>query len=636
MKLIERKKGSKVTYGGVAMRVVASSDLNTLLLISPDGEYFYASIKDLEAEAAGQPGPLIVDDAIRAAKVGPYRDALGHLLTRERHTKAEVEQAGRKLGIRVSAVYEALKRFRETGSVDELPPRTRPGGRGKSRLDPKAEKIIQDVLEQTVLKRGGTKPRTFYRKARHKLQQAGFHVSQSTLADRLTNIPEHRWTKSRKGYNETRKTHDPLKDHYPVVHRPLEAIQIDHWKADIEIVSDDRLQVIGRVWITLAIDIYSRMIFGMHVGIDPPSTTTFGLAMINGMTRKDYIAEKYGFTWDNPIAGKPERIEADNAGEFRGNSAQASCEHFAIVLKWRPLGQPQYGGHIERLNGNLAQRFKDLPGATGSTSDEKKQLRPELTAAFTLEDITRHVWLMVDEYHNDPHTGIGMTPLERHNSYYFGPKGPKRHLPPLYVDSLNFRLHWFPLETRTIQRYGIRIDFLDYYSESLKWLVRNRKNYGSVEVRRHPFDVRVIYVKHPNRKAEDPASTEDAWMPVHVRQLNFPIASIFELQAARREVLQRKRKPTPENLAKIISEQYRSIDEATEKTKRARRAAARKAHHDRMRAEGPADPVQPPKPAASPTAKLDAADNQASLTDATNLTAILASITDDDVEATFE
>lgn len=365
---IGTKKGDKVRYGGTEMRVVSARDLNTLVVVSAESEYFDASIKDLEAEALAKERTSTAIDHKRAAKVPAYLTALGPLLDNDRNTKAAVREAGKKLGISTSAAYDAIKRYRETGRTDQLPPPTRPGGRGKSRINPKAQEIIEEVLEATVLKRGGARPRKFFREVKRKLEKVGLQVSQATLADRLTKIPEHRWTKTRKGYNETRKTHDPIRDHYPEVHRPLEVVQIDHWKADIEILSDDRLQVIGRVWITLAIDVYSRMVFGMHVGIDAPSTTTFAMAMINGMTRKDAIVERYGLKGDNPMGGKPERLEADNAGEFTGQSANASCDHFNIRMKWRPLGQPQYGAHIERLNGNLAIRFKDLRSRAPSTS----------------------------------------------------------------------------------------------------------------------------------------------------------------------------------------------------------------------------------------------------------------------------
>lgn len=639
MTMISTRKGAFVKHGGVKMKVVGAPGFDSLTLISPSGEYFDAPLADLEAEAAGQRKTNILVDVVRQAKVPAYLKAFGPLLDRDRLTKAEVKRAGQEVGISVSSAYRVIERFRVSGSTDELPPPTRPGGRGKSRLLAKAEAILQGLIDELLLNRRNFTPRHFYREAKRRLEKAGLQTSQTTLRNRVASIPPHKFKKARRGYNEARREDHPIRGEYPEVQRPLEVIQIDHWKADVEILSDDRLTVIGRVWITIAIDIYSRMVFGLHVAIDAPSTTTLGLCMINGMLRKDAVAKKYCLEWDNPIHGPISRLEADNAGEFTGNSIKASANHFNFRLKWRPLGEPQYGGHIERLNGTLARRFKDLPGATGSTPAERKAFRPEITAAFTLQDLIRHVWLMVDEYHNEVHTGIGMTPLEKYKSYFFGPNGQKHRLPEVYVDDLSFRLHWYPLTYRSIQKYGLRIDYLDYYSDALAHLVKNRKPGERFRVRRNPFNVREIYFEHPILKE---------WITVPIRHLSFPDASIFELQQARREALRRKRKPTPEILAKIINEQRNHIEQAKKKTKSAQRDAARRAEHERMRQE---PGVTSAKAAKSPTITLAAPEGETETTarrperppaHRTNpvvtddIASILAGISDDDIEELFQ
>jgi putative transposase len=636
MTMIDTRKGAFVRYGGAKMKVVTAASFESLTVQSPTGEYFDASLADLEAEAAGQPRANIVVDVIRQAKVPAYLKAFGPLLGRDRLTKAEVARASAEVGISVSSGYQVLARFRLSGSTDELPPPTRPGGRGKSRLDERVERVIQDHIDKMLLNRRNFTPRAFYKAVNRELQKLGLHAAQATLRKRVADIPPYAWKKSRRGHTETRRTEDPIQGEYPNVHKPLDAIQIDHWKADIEILSDDRLEIIGRVWITVAIDVYSRMVVGMHVGIDSPSTTTLGLCMINAMLRKDAIAKKYGLTWDNPIHGPIGRLEADNAGEFTGRSIKASAKHFNIHLKWRPLGAPQYGAYIERLNGVLAQEFKDLPGATGATQAERKAFRPEMTAAFTLEDLTRHVWLIIDEYHNTPHTGVGMTPLEKYKSYFFGPNGQKHRLPPVYIDNLDFRLHWYPLVTRSMQRYGIRIDYLDYYSLDLAHLVKNRKKGERLQVRRNPFDVREIYVYHPTR---------EEWITVPTRHLNFPIASIYELQQARKECLKRKRQPTPELLGKIVDERQRHIEEAKKKTKTAQREATRRSHHDRIRDEDGATSARKTPTitlTTVPKTETAAASHNRTLSPVLqppppdDISSILTAISDDDIEELFQ
>lgn len=633
------RKGEKVHYGGEKMRVRSALDLNTLILVDSNGDLHHASLSDLEKEARGVPREAVTHDDIRASKVESWEKACNHLLNDRRHTKAEVETAATELGVSVATVYRALERWRLSGQIKDLPPPTRPGGRGKSRLRPAIEAIIQEQLDR-VLKKGGISKRKFLKDCRRAIDSAGFKVSPSTLRDRIASVPAYRMMKARKGRDAVTRELDPLQGSYPNLSRPLQVVQIDHWKIDMEVVSDDRTRSVGRAWATIGICIWSRMIFGMNIGFDDPGNVPFGMMMLNGMLSKDRVADEFGFDWDNPIRGRPEIIEMDNAKEFTGEMAQLACANFGMHLKIRPVRKPHYGQYIERFNGTLAGRFKDLPGATGANLAERADKEPEKTAALTLSDLTKLMWMKVNEYHNDVHTTIGMTPLEKYNSYFFGPKGQKHRLPETFVDDLDLRLNWYPVIYRTIQRYGIRVEHLDYYSEALEWLVRNRRDFGKVEIRQNPFDVRVIYVRHPNPgteaggtgKLESVDARAPDWIPVTVRQIGFPEASLFELRKAAKEALARKREPTPELLGSIIEEQQKLVDNAVKLTKEAQRRAARQEHHrrenlkakkaeERYTSSKSASPA--PEPALKPIAPAS---------DANDLSSILAGISDADLE----
>ena len=387
------------------------------------------------------------------------------------------------------------------------------------------------------------------------------------------------------------------------------------------------------------------MVFGLKVGFDDPGNVPFGMMMINGLLSKDRVAEEFGLEWDNPIRGRPESIEMDNAREFTGTMSQMACRNLKIHLKIRPVRKPHYGQYIERFNGTLAAKFKDIPGATGSNIVEKKDKgkEPEKTAALTLSELTELMWRMVDEYHNEVHTGIGMTPLEKYKGYYFGPEGLKHRPPETFIDDLDLRLNWYPVVYRTVQRYGIRLDHLEYYNEALEWLVRNRKDYGKLEIRRNPFDVRVIYVRHPDPDTEaggnGPLEAADQrapdWIPVTVRQIGFPEASLFQLRDAAREALARKREPTPELLGQLIEEQQRLIDNAVKLTKEAQRSAARQAQHRRENVKARKAEVKSVPQSKTETAR-PSSEPSAIVSDKNDLASILAGITDADLEELVE
>lgn len=589
MAIIQTKRGAKVQYGGETMKVVAAKGFDSLTLQSKSGEFFDALITQIIDEAAGKPPQRIAVDSKREAKLDAYLRAFGPLLKKDRLTKQEVKDAGAKVGIGVSAAYEALGRYRNTGKAADLPPRSRPGGRGKPRINAKAETIIQDEIEKTLLNRRNYPIGKFLKSASARLAGKGLTVSEFTLRARVAAIPDYKWIRSRRGYEYARQTREPHEGETPPTNRPLEIIQGDHWTADVEILSDDRLSVIGRPWATIAIDVYSRVVWGMHIGLDAPGNTPFAMCMINGMTRKEATLEALGISGEMPIYGDPERLLLDNAGEFRGNSIQASCDHFGINLKWRPVREPQYGAYIERLNGTLAEKLKEFPGATGASVEERKKLRPETTAALTLGDLTTQLWSLVNEYHNTEHSGLGgKTPLEKWMEYFFGPDGPRHSLPPVRVDDLDLRINWYPLEPRTIQRYGFVIDYLEYYCDDIKQLARNYKDYKKKKyrfmVRRNPFNVKEIFVLHPER---------NEWIRVPTRHFSFPVASIFELKAVKKVARAKRLQPTPAHLAKLIEERHAHLERAEKLTKTAQREAARLTHHRQIRAASPHKPQSP-------------------------------------------
>ncbi len=576
MTIIPTRKGAKVLFGGEEMIVVGQNGFDELTLKSKkDGQYFHAPMDHLLREAEGKAPAIVKVDQIRLSKVQAYKNAFEPLLTLPRRTKDAVKAAAEKIGISVAGAYYALARYDLSHDLNDLPPPTRSGGRGKPRINPKAEQIIQETLEEILLTRRQQEPAEFYRVAERKLKKVGFQVAVSTLRDRVAKIPEHKWKERRQGYDAAKKD-KAHRDYAPTGSRPLETIQIDHWKADIEILSDDRLTIIGRPWITLAIDLYTRVIWGWYISLDAPCFESVGYCMIHGMTRKESYLQSLGLKADMPFWGDPEALHLDNANEFKGYSLGWSCDQYNIKLDWRPVKSPQYGCHIERLNKTLALKFKSLPGGTGSNPSERKKFRPEVTAAFTWHDLEKQVAMLINEYHHTPHLGIdGETPHNKWTNYYFGPSGQRHPLPAIRVDDHALRLNWYPLKhpAPSIQAYGIQNLYLPYYGPEIEFLVRDHKG-EKVEVKPDPRDVRRIWVLHPVR---------NEWIEVPCRMTSFPAAALWELRAARKEAHRLGRKPTPELLAQLIEQRRAHQAEAEKLTKTAQREVTKRSRDQDMR-----------------------------------------------------
>ena len=192
----------------------------------------------------------------------------------------------------------------------------------------------------------------------------------------------------------------------------LDIVQIDHTQADAFVVDPWFRRLIGRPWLTLAIDIASRCVVGFYVGMERPNAGTVALLLSRIALPKAPWLAALGVEAEWPMQGIPRILHLDNAAEFKGKALRAGCIQYDIDLMYRPVGKPHFGGHIERLNRTLMQRLKGLPGTTGNSVKGRKEKAPEESAALTLKEFER--WLAVEigkRYHHSSHRGLtGATP----------------------------------------------------------------------------------------------------------------------------------------------------------------------------------------------------------------------------------
>jgi putative transposase len=139
-----------------------------------------------------------------------------------------------------------------------------------------------------------------------------------------------------------------------VASRPLEVVQLDHTEVDLFLVDATTREAMGaRPWVTLAIDVFTRMVVGFHLSMDKPSRVSIGLCMLSAVYDKGAWLKENAIDARWPIAGLPEALHADNSTDFRSKAFSWACREEGIKLIWRPVGAPHYGGHIERLIGTI-------------------------------------------------------------------------------------------------------------------------------------------------------------------------------------------------------------------------------------------------------------------------------------------
>jgi putative transposase len=286
---------------------------------------------------------------------------------------ARADEAAAELGVSRRQLYVLLRRWREgDGLVTDLIPGQSGGGRGRTHLPEPVERIVAETIQKKYLTRQKRSAAAAHREIARACRGLGLSVpSRATVDRRIARMDSLERATSRGGSDAGR----PLRSAsglVPPVRRPLEQVQIDHTVVDVMVVDERHRLPIGRPYVTVAIDVFSRCIVGLVVTLEAPSALSVGLCLAHMVTEKRALLERVGVDVPWPMSGKPSELYLDNASEFKGEALRRGCQQHGVKLRYRPPAQPYYGGIVERVIGTLMQSVHDLPGTTFSNPQPRR------------------------------------------------------------------------------------------------------------------------------------------------------------------------------------------------------------------------------------------------------------------------
>jgi putative transposase len=519
------------------------------------------------------------------------------ILEQPRKTLSDVDAAAQAAGKSVPTIYRWIKRFEETGLVSSLLRPTR-ADKGGSRMDVEQDAIIIREIESYYLKLERPNARKLYDKIVGECHSVGVptpHIN--TIYQRIKNLNDYQVTRSRFSPKQAKEKFGPITGKFPNAEFPNAVVQIDHTPVDVIIVDELHRLPIGRPYITIAIDVATRMITGFRITLEHPSASSAGLCIAHAIGRKEHWLAKKDIHAEWPIYGKMEKIHLDNAKEFRGKMLERACAEYGIIIEHRPKGQPNYGPHVERAFRTFMEETHSLPGTTFSNVKEKQNYNSEGRACFTLSELeTWFTVFLVYCYHHKAHKGISkMAPIQLYNQMIHGTDTqPGVGLPTPVEDEETLRLHFTPYLERTIQRYGVEIDQVKYYSPILrKWI--GAKTAGEKHkarkfiFARDPRDISQIYFLDPDTSI---------FVPIPYLNNTRPAISVWELKASIKELRNQPHSEINEEMIFQGIQKMRALEqEAIEKTrlakqqrsteKRKRRMSERREHWKDVHAPAP-------------------------------------------------
>ena len=262
-----------------------------------------------------------------------------------------------------------------------LLPRTRERGNRK----PKAPSESRELLEKFIAEHFETprqaKAASVYRAYFIACEQQNLTpLSRSTFYQRLKQRRSHKQIKKRQG---AKVAYDQQPWHWELTYttprhgdRPLSIVHIDHTQLDLELRSSTSGRLLGRPWLTLLIDAYSRRMLAVYLTFDPPSYRSCMMAL-------RICVQRFGRF---PVA-----VVVDGGKEFHSVYFDTLLARYHCLKKTRPAASPRFGSVIERLFGTTNSQFVyNLLGNTQASKKPRtltKDIDPKGQAVWTLGDL---------------------------------------------------------------------------------------------------------------------------------------------------------------------------------------------------------------------------------------------------------
>lgn len=266
-------------------------------------------------------------------------------------------------------------------------------------------KLAEDVITVFMARKDGFSVRAGYEEFEDACKKRELKPrSYNWFWKQVRRIPKYDYTLAREGsraayqYKPLRLSDDPSIQGL----WPWHVVLIDHTQLDAEVTDRVTGLNLGRPWLTLAIDGYSRRILGFHLSFDSPSIDSIG-----GCLRM--MVYLHGLL--------PEILSIDRGVDLQSNWLADLAAVYRIELHSRPCADPRFGGIVERLfNTQNQQLIHFLLGNTKLMKHPRmvaKGFRPSDNAPWNLPNLFELLAVyFLDVYDGTEHETLTVSPRQ--------------------------------------------------------------------------------------------------------------------------------------------------------------------------------------------------------------------------------
>lgn len=264
--------------------------------------------------------------------------------------------------------------------------------------------------------------------------------------------------------------------------RPFEIAHIDHTQLDVELVYMRTGEALGRPWLTIMTDAFSRRFLGKYLTFDPPSSRSCMMVIRDCVRRHGRI---------------PQTFVYDGGKEFQSIYFEHLMGRYECTNKIRPIAKGRFGSTCERLFGTTnTMLIHNLAGNTQITKTPRTMTRsvnPKNLAVWDFAGLDDRLEIfMFDTYDVREHPALSQSPRDAFLNGLLA-AGNRDHRRVLY--DMDLTMETFPSTPKGTVKIrtgrGFRLHDFTYWADAFRNPSLANKN---VDVRWDPFNRGIAWV----------------------------------------------------------------------------------------------------------------------------------------------
>ncbi|MEZ9408039.1 Mu transposase C-terminal domain-containing protein [Vibrio sp. 10N.261.52.C11] len=374
--------------------------------------------------------------------------------------------------------------------------------KGNRTVHTDSQSLIDEAIEKKYLTKERLSVAEAYRYYKSRVIKANQEIvegkikriSQRAFYDRVNSLPPYDVAVERYGKRYADREFRSVGQQIEAT-KPMEYVEIDHTPVPVILIDDELDIPLGRPYLTMLYDRFSKCIVGFSVNFREPSFDSVRKALLSTLLDKRWVSEKYpSITNDWPCHGKIDYLVVDNGAEFWSDSLEDSLRPLVSDIQYSQAAKPWRKTGIEKLFDQLNKGLVNaLPGKTFTNPTQLKDYDPKKESSVRVSVFMEliHKWV-IDRYHMDSDSRERNVPYHKWNE--------SKWLPNFYQGqaAAELRIELGLLRHRTIGIAGIRLHNLCYQSDELieyrKYNSVNSQGKLFVRTKTDPSDISAIYV----------------------------------------------------------------------------------------------------------------------------------------------